>query len=183
MFFILYQCCISYVVSLLTNWKWILLTVLAFKVCVRILDRYFHWVIFYYIFQNSYSIDIKYKYALVSHCVTMIYTLLLYIAGFLVNQINFYLFIYLFIYLIYSFFGGEVCYFKTKIILDTMDKLHRISFHYCLKVICHIVNFWNSTVCKIFISEKFQFNMFLMFFIIRCQIKKLNIKVIFKRHD
>ena len=148
MFFILYQCFILYVVSLLTNWKWILLTVLAFKVCVRVLDRYFHWVIFYYIFQNSYSIDIKYKYALVSHCVTMIYTLLLYFAGFLVNQTN-YLFIYLFFFL-----WGEVCYFKTKIILDYMGKLHRICFHYCLKVICHIVNFWNSPVCKIFFFRK-----------------------------
>ena len=140
-----------YVVLLLANWKWLLLTVLAFKVCLRILDRYFHWGIFYYIFQNSYSIDIKYKYALVSHCVTMIYTLLLYFAGFLSTKPTFIcLFIYLFIYLFFFWGGGEVCYFKTKIILDTMDKLHRMCFHYCLKVICHIVNFWNSTVCKIF---------------------------------
>ena len=78
------------------------MTVLAFKVCIRILDRHFHLGIFYYIFQNSSSIDIKYKYALVSHWVTMINTMLLYFSGFLVNKANYDLFIYLF------FLGGDV---------------------------------------------------------------------------
>ena len=84
---------------------------MAFTDCFSFLDRYFHWGIFYYIFQNSYSIDIKYKYALVSHCVTMIYTLLLYFAGFLVNQTNFYLFIYLFI----LFLGGRYVILKQRL--------------------------------------------------------------------
>ena len=87
---------------------------MAFTDCFSFLDRYFHWGIFYYIFQNSYSIDIKYKYALVSHCVTMIYTLLLYFAGFLVNQTNFYLFIYLFIYLFF-FWGGRYVILKQRL--------------------------------------------------------------------
>ena len=80
---------------------------MAFTDCFSFLDRYFHWGIFYYIFQNSYSIDIKYKYALVSHCVTMIYTLLLYFAGFLSTKPTFIcLFIYLFIYLFFFWGGG-----------------------------------------------------------------------------
>ena len=49
----------------------------------------------------------KYKYALVSHCVTMIYTLLLYFAGFLSTKPTFIcLFIYLFIYLFFFWGGG-----------------------------------------------------------------------------
>ena len=81
----------------------------------------------------------------------MINTVLLYFSGLSFNMTNFYLFIYLFFvclfvgwfyYLlflcIYSFLGGY--YFKTKIILDTIDRLHTLFLGYYLKAIYHIAN-------------------------------------------
>ena len=98
----------------------------------------------FYIFRNSSSIDIKYKYELVSHWVTMINTVTL-LFRFFSQYDKLYLFIYLFIYFIYCiylfFFLG--CCFKTKIMLDSMDKLHMFLDYYLKVIYCKCLKFFS----------------------------------------